>query len=126
MSTPNPQKKEENPKEGNSGWEIRLFGRCGSLISDQRECKSASCGPFPSQRARFKEDDQQGKSGFGLPICQWPGVSLYSETPFAVLITVYLYMSKWLAATFCLQSELESERKLLVKNSEGMGILEQL
>ena len=26
-------------------------------------------------------------------------------------------MSKWLAATFCLQSELESERKQLVKSS---------
>ena len=34
-------------------------------------------------------------------------------------------MSKWLAATFCLQSELESERKQLVKNSEGTGMLEQ-
>ena len=38
----------------------------------------------------------------------------------------FALLLQWLAASLCSQAKLESERKLLVKNSEGMGILEQL
>lgn len=38
----------------------------------------------------------------------------------------FALLLQWPAASLCSQAKLESERKLLVKNSEGMGILEQL
>ncbi len=79
-----------------------------------------------AKREYPKEEARKGNLPFALPVCQWPRASLCSQTPFAVLIAVYPCMSKWLAATFCSQSELESERKLLVKGSRRTAGLKNL